>query len=588
MPGQIDLQSDISFVNLSPGESVEVRVSLTNRGDTVDRFTLLVTGIEAGWYTLSKDEIGLFPQDTEAAVLLLHPPVGSPAGVRSFSIVATSQDSPLEQAELHISLIMGATSGLKLDLEPRRVHARRAIFTLTVTNEGNAPYPAVLVFTDPEEALRYALGPPDAHKLSDEERQAPTENQAPPLRKTTIGRPVASGEGYLEDDLEVPPGSRVEIPVMVRPSKRIWTGREVQFPFDIGIHPPGVEWEPYEARRIAGTLIYPPVFAMWAGLPANLRRALTVILPLLLLLLLLLLVQTLRPGTTVEGNSTSGSITATAIAEVAASANATGTASAGGISGNGTGTTSGAVTPGAGLGNGQDGTALARRGVPLVNRFWLVVPSPDTPPPSSPQLEWDVASADNVDISYVLLSVDSVANDGSLSRIDYSLVATGTLQVTTNTLSVILVRPPSIEFFRSATPPGGSGSVLVEWGVKGGKSATLDDLPAGLDGSGRGQSSVTTPGTHTHILCASNPAGRVCRSVRITVAPGATVTPAPQLPSATATTQRTATRPPVVPTSRPTFTPTRPSIPPTATRTAVRTPTRAPGTNSPTVIVTFT
>ncbi len=578
MPAHIDLQADIPFVNLSPGESAEVRLALTNRGDTVDRFTLVVTGIEAGWYTLSKQEIALFPQDTEEATLLLQPPpVGSAAGVRSFSVVAISRDNPEERAEVQITLILAATSGLKLDLEPRRVHARRAIFTLKLRNEGNAPYQAVLAFTDPEEALLYTLGQPDVEKLGDEERPTPGEDQAPPLRKTTIGRAIASSDGYLEHELEIPPFSRVEIPVLVRPSKRIWTGKERQLPFDIGVHPPGVEWEPYEARRIGGMLIYPPVFAMWAGLPANLRRALVVLLPLLLLLMSFLLIQTLRPGSVVESDSGTGNSSGTATAV----ANATGTAAGASASpGTGTGSTTGdGKTPVTGQGIGQNGSILTNQGVPFINGFWLVVPSPDAPPQDQPQLEWDVTSAEKVDVSYVILPVDSVVNDGTFSRVDYSLVATGTLQVSTNTLSVLLVRPPNILMFRDATPAGSpGGSALVEWSVQGGRSVTLNDLPAGLDGSGRGQGTVTTPGTHTHILCASNPAGRVCRSVRITVAAGPTATPALARPSST-------------PTRAPTFTPTSRSaatVTRTRTRTPVRTATRAPGTNSPTVAATQT
>jgi hypothetical protein len=66
----------------------------------------------------------------------------------------------------------------------------------------------------------------------------------------------------------------------------VWRGKERLFPFQVGINPPGVDWQPAEARSVEGQLAYRPIFAAWAVIPSALKLALIIAIPLLLLGLL--------------------------------------------------------------------------------------------------------------------------------------------------------------------------------------------------------------------------------------------------------------------------------------------------------------
>lgn len=594
---RVAIELDRNSLNLAPGETAEVRVSVTNRGKAVDAFSLIVTELDPLWYALTHDEVRLFPEDTGEVVLRVHPPsgYGSQAGIYPFTVVAVSLDDPTDRVAGTVILTVASVGEVGITLAPQRVVARKGGYWLTLQNPGNTPRQAVLVLTDPEEALHYTLGTPVQTEATGERGQPPT--LTPP---TSVDKPIAFGEGTLEHELELPPGSHLTIPLLLRPLKRQWTGLERTFQIIARLHPPGMEWLPDEEKKAEASLVYKPILAGWSGLPRTLRRALMWGVPLAIFALLLFLL--LKPSDGLSGPELAASQTATAIALSAAQ-----TAAALALSAEQTAQALSARLTAVTAANGGDVsaanatlTALAMspeersaaqtataielaaqaESAPFVDKFYLVVPSPTVEGAPTTQatpvtvigngdmysnVGWDVTSAKAIRITQQSRLFDSP--DPNLSLIDYTMVATGTGHVATDTLTILLVRPPQIELFTAnptVIPAGGSSTLFFR--TRGSDVCIMDGVSMPMPPSGEGTLLVTPPETHIYIHCVENAAGRNCRAVKVTVLPADT--PTPIVPVATI--------PPIIP-------PTATAAPPQATNTSAPTSTRRPtNTRAPT------
>ncbi len=542
MPSQIEIQLDRSSLNLAPGEASEVRATLTNAGSVVDAYVLQVAGIDPAWYTLSANEVRLFPGQSSQVVLKLKPQgTQALAGAHGFSLIATSRDNPAVRAVASGMVTLAAVGGagaISLDLEPKRVRGRKGAYAITLANAGNAALPLVLLATDPEEALSYTFGTSrPASEAQTPQAQGSASGASQPV---VMGNRVASANGSIEHELEIPPGAAIVMPMEVTPRKRIWTGRERSFAVTVGTHPPGVEWEVTEAQRVQGELVYKPVFAALAALPLTLRRALAIVVPLAVLALLLFLLFKPNGSNMLAANARA---TQTAQAAAASAAAQTAQARANAASGNSATQTARALASNASA--SQTALALATlgsagsAGSPSVQDFVLVVPTPKAgqggaPVSDTPNLQYNVSSARDVRVDQSSSSANLPGLETS-TLLGYQLVATGTNGVTTDTLTVLLIRPAAINSFTaSATSISAGQSTVLKWQVKGAKSLTLDGSAVALTPTGEGSVSVTPGSTHRYILCATNVVGTICTSVKITVQGGSTATTGPATATKTA------------------------------------------------------
>ena len=580
MANSIALQVENAQVALAPGENAVVRLNMTNSGDVVDAFTVQVMGIEPSWFTLSASEVKLFPRQQATVTLQINPPQGSTrplAGFYPFTVLVLSRDNPTTQATGQGMISLSAVGGLALDMQPRSIAGRQGLYAVTLSNGSNSPRTTVLALSDPEEALQFNLGTPSVREGEVTQADvfaAPTTTgytNGSYVTPPAFGASTAKGQGVLEHEIELPASSTVVVPVMVKPIKAVWTGKERPFPFTVGAHPPGVEWEASEAQTSEGQLAYRPIFAAWAGMPMAMRRALMIAIPLLVLALLLFLL--LRPKETASLNAAAQTATAqalsvsqtqtalaigmaqtmTAVAQAnggnSGAANATLTALAQGNSAQQTALASAAQTAQAGA--NLTATAVAQgagatEGAAIIDRFYLKLADPNaTATPvgggiagSDTSLRYNVSGASDVRI---LQSSRPFQATGlvNASVIDFRMVATGTNQVAvTRTLSVLVVRPPTITSFDGlplTIGPGESTSLL--WQVLGAQGVTIDDIPVTTTGvDGNGQISVQPNGTRRFIMCATNPVGTVCRSVIVTVLRPGDPTPTPIPPTRVPTT----------------------------------------------------
>jgi hypothetical protein len=604
---RVTIKLNTDEVALSPGERATINLTVANEGQVVDAYDVKVVGLDPSWYSLSQAEVRLFPESSGDVTLILHPLAGaaSGAGFYVFTVLAISRDYPGDQAIRQVKITILRVGSLELEAIPQRIQGRAGTFTLTIHNAGNSPRNTVVTLTDADEALAYRLGVPVA--MSPE--MAPT-GPPQPGDMLLIGDILAQGEGILEHEIEVPAGTVLRIPFFTKPRKSVWFGLERVFPIRASIHPPGVEWETQDARTVSVELAVKPKMGFLAGLPLGLRRVLAIIAPLLALALILFLF--LRPQPKQEGQATSPDLAATA----QAAAGQTATAFANSLSQTQTavteanngdqaaaGATLTAMANEAQAGGPAALTATAsarltaqaiaaREFEPSINSFYLVIPSPtvDAQPGvvTEPHVDWNVTNAEELDVSSVSQPF-SLIGEGDATVVDYTLVATGTGRTVTNTLRVLLMKPPqflSLKAEPDIITAGGSSNIV--WRFQGAASgATLDGQP--LDPAS-GTTVVVPPDTRIYIFCLESLSGPTCRPVKITVVPASTATALPadtavpptavvEPPTATAAPPRpTATRPPARATAtrpiatRPASTATRPAptntrvvIPPTAT-----------------------
>src|SRR5688572_12937062 len=319
MATRIGLQINNGQLNLAPGDSAEVSIVVTNTSEVVDAYSVTVLGLDPRWYDLSASEVRLFPQQQTSVAMRIHPPqagMSTLAGHHVFTVMVISRDNPAEQATGQGTISIASAGGLALALEPKRITGRRGLYGATITNNSNSPRQFVLVATDPEEALQYSFGTPQTFERlhgSDAASQSTIRSSESGIAPAPYGKTTAKASRMIEGEFELAPGATVTVPMLVKPIKRVWTGRERPFPFQAGIHPPGVDWEAQEAQVAQAELAYRPVFAAFAGMPMALRRSLAILIPLLILGLLLFLL--LRPQ---GGSGTLASQTQTAFAAAAA------------------------------------------------------------------------------------------------------------------------------------------------------------------------------------------------------------------------------------------------------------------------------
>lgn len=192
-------QLSASTVDVEPGHSSTLNLTVSNTGTVVDRFTFEPIGPATPWVTASPTEISLFPQNSETVTITFAPPRDPTvmAGAVPFAIKVVSAEDPSSTVVEEGTLNVGAFSNVTVELTPRMIRCRRAARTqLAILNESNQPYRAQLHASDPAAGLAFALNPATA---------------------------------------DAPPGGTVFARVGVRPKRTFWRGPAVTKPYSINL-----------------------------------------------------------------------------------------------------------------------------------------------------------------------------------------------------------------------------------------------------------------------------------------------------------------------------------------------------------------
>jgi hypothetical protein len=182
-------------VEVEPGHTATVPITVRNTGTVVDRYTFEALGAAAPWARFSPDSLSLFPEASGTVNLILAPPREPTvhAGPTPVGVRITSSEDPEGSVVEEGTVDVGAFSEITLELVPRVARGRIIGRTqLAVDNRSNCSYRAKVEGTDPQMALQFRFR-----------------------------HPV----------VDIAPGHAEFVKVAIRPSSRFWKGPERTRPF---------------------------------------------------------------------------------------------------------------------------------------------------------------------------------------------------------------------------------------------------------------------------------------------------------------------------------------------------------------------
>lgn len=160
MPVIVSLAS--SRVEVVPGGTASVEVTLRNTGAVVDEFRLEVLGVAAEWSSVAPAVVPLFPNATAQAVITFAPARTSdtPAGEIDVAVRASSREDPDGGGAEEMIVVVAPFDEAGAELLPRTLRgARGAKAQIAVDNHGNRATNRTASATDPDQLLRFSLKP---------------------------------------------------------------------------------------------------------------------------------------------------------------------------------------------------------------------------------------------------------------------------------------------------------------------------------------------------------------------------------------------------------------------------------------------
>ena len=147
-------------VQVVPGESATIGITVQNDSNVVDVLYIAVEGLDPSWYQLSVVQSSLFPGDQASGTLTLTPPKTSDAVAKSypFTVKTTSQKDPTQSTSLAVDLAVLPFHSFEMILIPQKATGARGSYKLTLKNTGNADLNINLEGRDPEDLCRRARG----------------------------------------------------------------------------------------------------------------------------------------------------------------------------------------------------------------------------------------------------------------------------------------------------------------------------------------------------------------------------------------------------------------------------------------------
>ena len=139
-----------------PGQRVEVKVDVENRGDQEDRVTLSVQGIDPAWVEVPETFVVVPPRQTVSIPFAVLPPRrrGTPSGRQRLRIDIKSQRYPDARVGATASLTVGTFVAFEADMNPTEVRMPGRT-VVTIHNTGNAAASFGVVGRDLQQFVRF-------------------------------------------------------------------------------------------------------------------------------------------------------------------------------------------------------------------------------------------------------------------------------------------------------------------------------------------------------------------------------------------------------------------------------------------------
>ena len=238
MSDKINVTLSPDRLQVAPGESVTTTATIKNVGDVVEAYSITVEGIDPQWCTLSVSSVSLFPGDQEQVQLTIQPPreTVSKAGAYNVIIKAASNRDPTLETTAQLAVQMGRFLLFDLDLSPKKAKGRKGSYKVTIANRGNVSTTYTLVGQDPEEMCRF---------------------------------------DFKQSAVTVEPGATAEVPLVVDPKKKPFTGKSKAYNFTLTVTSHASEAG--ESKSVQGQFECRPLIPVWALAVAGLVLVVAII-----------------------------------------------------------------------------------------------------------------------------------------------------------------------------------------------------------------------------------------------------------------------------------------------------------------------
>lgn len=143
-------------ITVEPGQRVEVKVDVENRGDHEDKVTLRVQGLDPEWVEVPDTFTAVPPHGTVSVPFAVQPPRGrgAPSGRQRLRIEVVSQRYPEAKVGVSAALTISGFVAFEAEMEPSelRLPGRTVV---TIRNTGNAPAEFKIAGRDLQQFVRF-------------------------------------------------------------------------------------------------------------------------------------------------------------------------------------------------------------------------------------------------------------------------------------------------------------------------------------------------------------------------------------------------------------------------------------------------
>lgn len=136
--GQLSVVVNPVNVEVTPGETTDIRVDVFNRGSDQERFQFRLQGLPVEWVTLSRDSVELEAGGRETFTLTIHPPQDSTArsGLHRYHLLVNSESDSEELAAVTGVLTVKTFARFITSMRPRALVNQGTCY-VWIENEGN-------------------------------------------------------------------------------------------------------------------------------------------------------------------------------------------------------------------------------------------------------------------------------------------------------------------------------------------------------------------------------------------------------------------------------------------------------------------
>ena len=148
-------------IQLNPGDSAEIAITVQNSSNVVDVVSLEVVGLDPSWCQLSLMQSSLFPGDKAECTLTISPPKDSASLATNypFAIKANSQKDPTQYTEQAAALDLLPFYAFDMSVRPQKDTNPKGYYLIELSNTGNSDLNIEMSGSDQESLCRFLFDP---------------------------------------------------------------------------------------------------------------------------------------------------------------------------------------------------------------------------------------------------------------------------------------------------------------------------------------------------------------------------------------------------------------------------------------------